>query len=136
MSGWLALKAGMAGASLVSGMIGSSKAEKAAKKAAKLEKKMTGEQLDRLEDTQAKDWSKTRALIAAGGFDQDSVTQVAYKDEFQRLQTQETEWLKLVGASKYNQQRDRADAYQMEGYASAFSGAAKLGSSMDAWLNP
>jgi hypothetical protein len=124
----------MQGASLVAGLMGSSKAEKAAKKAAKLEKKMTGEQLDRLEDTQAKDWSKTRALIAAGGFDQDSVTQVAYKDEFQRLQTQETEWLKLVGASRYNQQMDRADAYKYQGYAQAAGDAAQFGSAMSDWL--
>lgn len=113
-------------ANLVSGLMGSKKASQAAKKAARLERVMTAEQVKRLRVDQARDRSQVELLQASGGFHQGSVSSKAYKSEFERLQQEEIKWLELVGASRYNQQKSRADAYRMEGIGRAFGDAAAI----------
>ena len=50
----------------------------------------------------------------------------ALREEFTRLQREEVEWLKLVGASRYNQQQARQDAYRYQGIAGAFGDLAGI----------
>lgn len=127
--GWAAVSAVTGVASLISGLSGASKAARAAKKAARLERQMTGVQVKRLEYDQARDLSKVDVLQSAGGFHQTSNTQTTYRDEFQRLQREEVDWLKLVGASRYNQQMAQADMYKSTGIANALGGIASLAGS-------
>jgi hypothetical protein len=116
-------------AKLGAGLYGSSKAQKAAKKAARFEKKMTKEELGRLYRQNAKDEASVIARQNASGFSPTGGTQQAYMEEFKRLQGEVVEWLKLVGASRYNAQRDKADAIEYAGYAQAFSDIVGIGQS-------
>jgi type II secretory pathway component PulF len=106
--------------------MGSKKSAQAAKKAARMEKLMTAEQVKRLRVDQARDRSQVDVLQAASGFSDKSVTSQAYRSEFERLQQEEVKWLKLVGASRYNQQQSRAEAYKMEGIGRAFGDLAGM----------
>lgn len=123
---WAAVGAVAGVAGLVSGLMGSSKAADAAKDAKRLEKKMTREQMERLGRDQERDRSMVDVLQAASGFSAESVSSQAYRQEFVRLQGEEMEWLKLVGASRYNQQAAKQDAYKFQGIAGAFGDVAGI----------
>ena len=131
---WAAVSAVAGVGGLVSGLLGSGKAADAAKKAKRLEKKMTREELKRQGVEQERDLSYVDTLQAASGFSAESVSSQTYRQEFTRLQREEVEWLKLVGASRYNQQQARQDAYRYQGIAGAFgdiAGIAKSAGSSD-----
>ena len=107
-------------------LYGSSKAADAADDAARVERKMTMEQTNRLSGQQARDKSKAEVLVNAGGFSAASTTNEIYMREFERLQDEEMDWLQLVGASRYNAKKDQADAIRLGGYANAFAGLAGI----------
>lgn len=97
--------------------LGAKEGEKASKKAARMEKQMTEEQVQRLETDQARERSMLDVLQYGGGFSGESVSNQLYREEFQRLQTEEVEWLKLVGQSKYEARKAEQKAYKFAGYA-------------------
>ncbi len=96
---------------------GAKEGEKAAKKAARMEKKMTEEEVKRLEVSQEGERSYLDVLQYGSGFSGQSVSQNLYREEFERLQQEEVDWLKLVGQSRYDAQKAQQKAYKYQGYA-------------------
>jgi len=86
----------------VGDFLGAKEGEKAAKKAARMERKMTEEEVQRLETSQATERSYLDVLQYGSGFSGQSISQQLYREEFERLQQEEVDWLKLVGQSKYD----------------------------------
>ena len=101
----------------VGDFFGAKAGEEAAKDAAKMEQTMTREQVKRMEEQNIRDLSQLDVLQYAGGFAGDSVTNQIYKREFERLQQEEVDWLKLVGQSRYDAQKATAKAYKFGQYA-------------------
>lgn len=108
--------------------LGAKEGEKAAKKSARMERKMTEEEVKRLEVDQARDRSYLDVLQYGGGFAGDSVSNRLYAEEFERLQTEEVEWLKLVGQSRYDAAKATQKAYKYSGYSAL---ARTIGGSLD-----
>jgi hypothetical protein len=98
--------------------LGAKEGEKAAKKAARMERKMTEEEVRRLEYDQASARSMVDVIIGGTGFTKDSVSHQLYREEFERLQKEEVDWLKLVGQSRYDARKAEQKAYKYQGYAS------------------
>ncbi len=128
---WAIASAVAGGVSLVSGLMGSRKASRAANKAARLERVMTGEEVKRLRVDQVRGMSQVSLLQASSGFADTSVSAQAYKTEFGRLQQEEVDWLKLVGSSRYNQQKSRADAFMAEGIGRAAGDVVSIFSALE-----
>lgn len=96
---------------------GAKAGEKAAKDAAKMEQEMTREQVARLQTDQVSARSQLDVLQFAGGFSGESVSNQIYAREFERLQQEEVDWLKLVGQSRYDARKAEAKAYKFQQYA-------------------
>jgi len=114
--------------------MGSSKAADAAKANKRAEKKMTRQQLKRQERDQTRDLSRVDTLQAASGFSSASVTSQAYRRDFVELQLEEVEWLKEVGASRFNQWQAKEQAIKATGIAQGLGDAAQLAFSVAALL--
>ena len=110
--------------------LGAKEGEKAAKKSARMERKMTEEEVKRLEVDQKRERSMLDVLQYGGGFSGESVSNELYRQEFSRLQQEEVEWLKLVGQSRYEARKAEQKAYKYAGYSAlgrTVGGIAELG---------
>jgi hypothetical protein len=117
-------------ASGIGGFFAADKAQDAAEESALMVQKMNREQERRLSENQAIDRSALDVLQYSGGFSGDSVSNQIYRRQFERLQKDELDWLKLVGQSRYDAAQAEVDMYGMQKLGSALTvlgGAAGLG---------
>jgi len=82
---------------------------------------MTEEEVQRLETSQATERSYLDVLQYGSGFSGQSISQQLYREEFERLQQEEVDWLKLVGQSKYDAAKATQKAYKYQGISSLVS---------------
>ena len=130
-----AIGIGLAAANTFSSLSSSRKAKKEARKAAKLERLMTSEELRRLGREQQQVLGSAKSQIAASGFTGYGGSSEAYLADLQTEQSRQQTFTTQVGASKASAIESRgkalASSYKMDAFTSMVQGAGKVGESFN-----
>jgi len=120
-----------AGSSYIAG----GKTKKEARKAARLERLMTSEELRRLSIEQDQVLGSAKSQIAASGFTGYGATTEAYLENLQSEQNKQQAFTAQVGASRASAIQDRGNAlasgYKYDALSSLVSGAGAIGKSFN-----